>query len=179
MNNSLGSYVLVLSSAFATSCSVASANEREQQPSPGSARPPWQADFSLAVVPPAEPSSPPTKDEWKATSPAADARVTEPSCLVKRIREWVRVECTSVTAIERVSGPYNEVSFGCFRTNPVDDFACDQAWVVFPLRLGERRVFESFRPTRWSSAADSLISGQFLEGDKTPLVSVQGIRGGF
>ena len=165
--------LLALITSQLLGCEVAHANEPMS-----SGRPPWQPDFSVAEVPPETPSAPPTKTDWQATAPAEDARVTEPGCIVKRIREWVRVECKFVSAIERVSGPHKDVSFGCF--NEVDDgFGCDEGSVTFPLRRGERRTFQSFRPTKWSSAADSLISGQFLHGDKAPLVSVQGIRHGF
>jgi hypothetical protein len=145
-----------------------------------SGRPPWQPDFARAAPVPADPTPAPTKEEWASAPEAADVRVSDPGCAAKRLREWVRVECKEVVGFERVTGPLDDASFGCFNEAPASQnfLHCERAWVVFALRRGQRRAFQSFRPTKWSSTPDTLVSGQFLAKDPTPLVTVQGIRGG-
>jgi hypothetical protein len=167
----------------ATSASVSATALPAEDVSPPapSGRPPWQPDFARAAPVPTEPTKAPTNDAWASAPEADDVRVTDPGCTAKRIHEWVRVECKEVTGFERVTGPLDDASFGCFNEVPqVGSFRfCDRAWVVFPLRRGQRRAFQSFRPTKWSSTPDTLVSGQFLAGDRSPLITVQGIRGGF
>lgn len=160
-------------------CGVAHADELPPLEASATARSagPWQPDFSEAVSPPMEPSPAPARAEWTEATVAREARVTDPSCSVKRIREWVRVECRFNSAIERISGPTKDVSFGCFNASP-DTWGCDVGSVTFPMRRGDRVAFQSFRPTKWGSAADTFITAQFLDGDEVPLISVQGIRSG-
>jgi hypothetical protein len=166
--------------ALSSSASATALPSEDVSPPVPSGRPPWQPDFTRAAPVPADPTPAPAKEEWASAAEAADVRVSDPGCTAKRLREWVRVECKEVVGFERVTGPLEDASFGCFNETPVssDFHYCERAWVVFALRRGQRRAFQSFRPTKWSSTPDTFVSGQFLAKDPTPVVTVQGIRGG-
>jgi hypothetical protein len=195
------STLLVIAVCGLGACSLAEADEKRPYPSasasasalsPKDLAPPaasgrgaWEPDWSAEPLP-KEPSKAPTKAEWEGAPLAKEARVTDPSCTVKRLREWYRVACTderSHKAIGRISGSMEDVSFTCFgtkaRSAPEETPTCNEAAVVFPARRGDRRSFEVFVMGRWSLEADALISMQYLEGDALPLISVQGIRWGF
>lgn len=127
---------------------------------------------------PSERSAPPTREEWKAAPVADDVRVTDPSCKAYRIREYYRLSCDFAQAIGLVAGAREEVELGCPKESRDADF-CEEAWVVFPMRIGDVRVFQFFGWSRWGFTPDSVASAQWLEGDPAPMVTVQGIRWGF
>lgn len=45
-------------------------------------------------------------------------------------------------------------------------------YVIFPVRRGDSRLIMLQRQTKWSGVPDALISEQWLENDKGPLISV-------
>ena len=167
------------------SASASALSPKEIAPPAASGRGAWDPDWSAEPLP-KEPSKAPTKAEWEGAPLAKEARVTDPGCNVKRLREWYRVACAegwSSRAIGRISGSMEDVSFSCIsteaRSSPEERPTCNEAAVVFPARRGDRRSFEVFVSGRWGLEADALISMQFLERDALPLISVQGIRWGF
>lgn len=128
--------------------------------------------------PPAARSEPPTRDEWAKAPIAEDVRVTDPSCEAKRIREYYRLSCEFAQAIGLVSGPRDEIELGCPKETKDTDF-CEEAWVVFPVRKGDRRAFQFFTWSKWGPTPDSVATAQWIEGDPAPMVTLQGIRWGF
>ena len=118
-------------------------------------------------APPAEPSPAPSKAEWLSAPPAADVRLTDPNCTARRIREWYRVECPD-TYVSKVTGSTEGVSVGATTTPYV-------AWVVFPARAGDRRVFVMMAQTRWGLEPDAVVSEQWLPSDAAPIVTVTGM----
>jgi hypothetical protein len=113
-----------------------------------------------------------------AAPPAREARVANPGCKVQRVREWYRVSCPTTHWIELVSGTREGLSFGC-RRETKDSEVCDDSWVVFPARRGDRRALELFAWSKWGPAPDVILTEQFLEGDPCPLVTVHGLHWGF
>jgi hypothetical protein len=49
-------------------------------------------------------------------------------------------------------------------------------YVIFPVRKGDKRLIMFQRMTKWSGSPDLLISEQWLENDKGPLISVLSIN---
>jgi hypothetical protein len=160
--------------ASASAATTAFRPEEIAPPAP-SGRPVWQPDFSRAAVP-TETSPAPTAAEWKQAPIAAEARVTAPNCEVRRLREWYRVGCPSID-VEVVSGHTKDLTGDC----ESDGYgSCRMRYVVFPARRGDRRVIEFFVFGGWGGPRPwSLMSEQFLGGDRLPLITVEGIRGGF
>jgi hypothetical protein len=149
----------------------------EIAPPPSSARGKWDPDLSAPPLP-SDPSKPPALGDWASAPEAPEVRLTEPKCRVQRIREWYRISCKFEHAIERVTGSIEDVKIDCHTESPDEPF-CDEAYVIFPARRGDRRVFEVFDMSRWGPQANAVISEQYLEGDKLPLITVEGLRWGF
>lgn len=141
----------------------------------------WVPRFDVEPIP-TDPSPRPSRADWKAAPVAREARVTDPGCRVQRIREWFRINCTAL-AIQLTAGTREGVEFGGTmerKPEPGEPRSFDDVWVVFPVKRGDRRVFQTYRWSRWSAGEpDAIASEQWLDGDPLPLITVQGIRWGF
>jgi hypothetical protein len=127
---------------------------------------------SLADDPPSdEKTKPPEKAEWKSAQSIRIDRSTDNRCSAKRIREWIRIWCEDwgFHSMSLVSGTREGLSMGRVEA--------DQAalYVVFPARRGDRRLILVQRMTKWSASPDVLLSEQWLETDKAPIISVLGL----
>lgn len=160
----------------ATPSGSASALPPEKKPDIVAGHKPWVPTFDVEV--PETPSEKPTKEEWASAKIAPEARVTQPGCDVKRVREWYRIACTSASWMGMISGTREGVSFGCTKKRR-DDSNCDVVSVEFPARRGDRRAFEMLYWSKWGPAPDGIVTEQFLEGDLGPMITVQGARWGF
>lgn len=117
--------------------------------------------------PSAEKSKAPTKKEWASAPDVRLARVTDSSCSAKRIREWVRVWCSGYYhSISVVSGTREGLDMGVLTESD------SAGYVIFPVRRGDSRLMMYQRMTKWSGVPDLLISEQWLEKDKGPLISI-------
>ena len=163
-------------SAAPSAAPSASAAPLEPEPKAVGGRKPWVPSFSGAF--PEGSSDPPAKEEWAQAAEATEARITAPDCKVRRIREWYRIDCSYAHWIDTIAGKREGVSFGCSRSDP-EDPVCDEVWVVFPMRRGDRRAFELFRWSKYGPEPDSIATAHFLDGDAYPSISVQGIRWAF
>jgi hypothetical protein len=160
-------------SAVPTASAATSASLPEAEPKAD--RKPWAPTFSGSL--PEGSSDPPTKDEWTAAAEALEARITAPDCKARRVREWYRIDCSGATWIDSMVGKREGVSFGCAKSRPDNEF-CNDVWVVFPMRRGDRRAFEMFRWGKYGPSPDSIATAYFLDGDALPSISVQGLRWG-
>jgi hypothetical protein len=136
----------------------------------------WAPAFDVAV--PETASEAPAKEDWAAAPLAGEVRITDSSCRAQRLREWYRLTCKFGQRVELISGRREDVSFGCFMTRREDSF-CDEVWVIFPARRGDRRAFDFLRWGKWAPEPDAIVTEQFLPGDPGPIISLQGIRWGF
>lgn len=167
------------STAYASaSASVSALPSADIAPPAPSGRGDWDPDFTVPPLP-TEASKAPDRAEWDKAPIAKEARVTYPSCTVKRIREWYRVACGGEQAIETITGETKDVTLDCRRDSSGPDSMCIEVYAIFPARRGDRRSFEAFAWSKWGPEADAIMTEQYLEGDPLPLISVQGIRGGF
>ncbi len=154
----------------------ASATPLEGEPQAVNGKKPWAPVFTASV--PETPSDPPTREEWERAEGAPEVRITAPDCRASRVREYYRIQCRAAHWIALVSGGREGVTFGCKKGGPKDD-VCDDTWVIFPARRGDRRAFEFFHWSKYGPSPDSVATEQFLEGDPYPLVSVHGIHWGY
>ncbi len=138
-------------------------------------RKPWVPETDVEP-PPETPSPRPSRDDWKTAPVAREVRVTQPGCQVQRLREWYRIHC-KLLAIQLNAGSRDEVEFGKFTENPKDS-GPDEVWVVFPARRNVVRYFQLYTWGKWSPSPDAQASVQWLDGDRLPLITVQGIRWG-
>ncbi len=147
-----------------------------EEPRASDAGTPWAPAFDVPFV--EGTSNAPSAEEWTAAPVAREARVTQPDCEVRRVREWYRVDCERGRGIELITGAREGVSFGCKRRE-AGDTICSDSWVVLQARRGDRRALEIFAWVKWGPSPDAILTEQFLEGDPGPQVSVQGLRWGF
>jgi len=195
MRSPLSWFMCIALGALQVSCADASAQPgppgRPGAPAYGSASPDAgtaELPPSLGAVsgipnfdakpPPRDRSEPPSREDWAKAPLADDVRVTDPGCQAKRIREYYRLSCDMGQAIGLVAGSREGIEFGCPKETRDTDF-CEEAWVVFPMRMGDRRVFQFFRWAKWGPTPNSVATAQWLEGDPAPMVTLQGIRWGF
>lgn len=126
---------------------------------------------ALADDPPSdEKTKAPTKAEWSSAPEVRLARTTDKRCSAKRIREWVRVWCEGwYTSLSLVSGTRDGLEMAVRESEPSGLF------VIFPARKGDRRLILVQRQAKWSAVPEALISEQWLETDKGPIVTVVGM----
>jgi len=125
---------------------------------------------------PEEKSPRPGFYDWKkegqplALSPGSYA----PGCKVLRIREWVRIRCdTTLAQVALVGGNHEGVLLNLDPVTEDWQFFPDGGEIVFPVRRGDRRVFELLG-VEWgykgANTATSflVISESWLPGDAAP-----------
>jgi hypothetical protein len=157
--------------------------------------PPWPEDKSLPALDaepfPVEKSKAPSLDEWKSAPQVAWTRASRISgdfCTLKRLREWIKVRCEKQTAGMRViAGGAEGVSMPLAipipaQNDPEGLFTAGRfGEIIFPLRRGERRVFQWFFLNAgvedyngehfWNVASSALIEATWQEG-ATPVVAL-------
>jgi hypothetical protein len=125
----------------------------------------------LADDPPAEDKTPrPSAAEWKRAPEVALARNTHPNCTARRLREWLRIACTNegwgYHSVSLVAGTRGELDMGVRENGP------EGAFVVLPLRRGNRRLIQFASRNKWGWDVSDVISEQWLDGDPAPLVTL-------
>lgn len=134
---------------------------------------------ALEEAPPAPERTPrPAAAEWDAAEPVRLARDRSgAACKARMRREWLRIDCTapSLAMVRTLGASAGEAWFGLDQQG--GDGLATRVSVVFPVRLGDRRVIEigseSFEYRGQVGFSTSfVISEQWLEGDAGPLVSV-------
>ena len=153
--------------------------------------PPWPDSAKLPAFDadafPEDKSKAPSADEWKG---AAEVRLssTPPgitSCRSYRVREWMKVHCERRTAMLRlVAGSADGVAL--FTTDGVGDKESGGFWetmgkfgeVIFPVRRGDRRVFEWIDfdfgfYEGWGVDSAFLIEESWVEGAKNPEIALR------
>jgi hypothetical protein len=128
-------FVLVLAAT-----AVASAKPREGPP------PRAPAPVPLAAFA-GEPSKKPTLAEWKEAPEVAIARRSPAAhaCRVQRVREWTKVHCDVLTsAVRQLAGNTDDVLPWVVPNHLDPTELRSGAEVIFPLRRGDRRIFQFY-----------------------------------
>lgn len=135
----------------------------------GDAGPPLPA---LMDDPPSEEKTKaPTKAEWKS---APDYRLykneNKSECKAQKLREWLRITCQGwgYAGISVVSGSRDGLDLAIQSS----DSGSEGAYLVLPLRRGDRRLILFMTQSKWSKHPDFFVSEQWLSGDKGPIVSI-------
>jgi hypothetical protein len=133
-----------------------------------------------ATPPPPERTARPAAAEWDVAEQVSLARVARGgACKARRQREWLRIDCSvpSVVAVRSLgAGAGGEsVSVGEHGADEDGSFPSSVS-VIFPVRIGDRRVIEILsieQGYRFQTGLTTsvMISEQWLEGDAGPLVS--------
>lgn len=126
-----------------------------------------------------EKSPRPKTEDWK-NAPEFD--LTEHTltssgfCKIQRLREWMRISCTITTGkITLMCGSSEDVSFGLGPV-PVDWGTFPEGGeIVFPIRKGDRRLFEWQSVEFGYKGANSVvnfmvISETWLPGEEKPVI---------
>jgi hypothetical protein len=166
-------------SASATASASVDPAFKPYAPPPG----PPVAPKKSTWVPPSEKSDKPDEKAWEQAESLELPR-HHYLCSAKKIREWVRVECSRppkeewdpFLGIRVVGGSHVDVSV----SNPTTGKPHARPLaVVFPVRKGDRRVMDfvlSVSP-EWKSwtvteTLDIVVSEEWLEGDSSPTIAV-------
>jgi len=129
---------------------------------------------------PEEKSPRPKKEEWKGVQEIALSEGSIPSggglCTIQRLREWIRISCTTTTAqMTLLCGNPEDVFFELGPV-PVDWGVFPEGGeVVFAVRKGDRRLIEwqgiEFGYKGANSANSFLvISEMWLPGEEKPVI---------
>lgn len=121
----------------------------------------------------------PTAADWKPTTPV---RLTEPlpfDCNAYRVREWIKIRCSKLQTAELTMIGGSREGVMLFIDPPPGDFpASPGGEIVFPVRKGDRRVFE------WSMHGESyegigfpqlafLVSESWVSDEPSPVIIAQ------
>jgi hypothetical protein len=143
--------------------------------------PPWVDTAELPAFDaeplPTEKSKTPTLAEWTA---APRVRLTRMSpgvgCSAKRVREWVKIHCDKQTAgLRLIAGSTDGIAPEPIGENIFSTLGRFSE-IVFPVRQGDRRVFELLRLdigdwSGWGTSSAYLVEEEWLEGG-TPQIAM-------
>lgn len=152
---------------------------REEEPQIDPIPPDVPPRIEAAAVPsfdadlPTEKSTQPLWKEW-AHAAEFDLPRAPRACRAFRVREWVRIKCDlprdEFVSTSLIAGNREGVSFGHNEFGQGYD-------VVFPVRSGDRRVFQIVRVASWSKYSVDhdvafAISEAWPAGDRAPEITV-------
>ncbi len=135
---------------------------------------------------PEEKSKPPRPAEWKEAPRVRVTRVAQriTDCSASRVREWIKIHCDRKTAgIRLIAGSTDGIALWVPEPIPT---AADPtqlgtlgrfAEIVFPVRRGDRRVFETLDFVfgdweGWGTSSGVLVEERWAEGAKNPEIAL-------
>jgi hypothetical protein len=132
---------------------------------------------------PAEKSTAPKAGEWKEAPRVRLSRVPErvTSCNAYRVREWMKIDCHQQTAgVRLLAGSTDGITLWVPDPDPDGDAQVNEnsmAEVIFPVRSGDRRVFETVDLEfgdwdGWGTGSSVLIEERWLPGAKNPEIAL-------
>jgi cytochrome c peroxidase len=137
-----------------------------------------------ATAPGSAPHEPPDEQQWQAAPRFELAREDTP-CRARRRGDWLRLHCkVFVSEIQQIGGPtagvhlHHSARYAAPPRAWWDDWReVDDAIIDFPLREGERRVFQLIEahPVRWGgldAGSRLAVSASWLPGEANPVVTV-------
>jgi hypothetical protein len=158
-------------------CALSTTASAELAVAPGeSAAAPAPVDFFDPPGP--EKTKFPKREEWSSATPVHVARRVPSGCKVERLREFLRIHCamTNATTSLLAGSPEGTMVWG----------GTESAELIFPLRRGDRRVFQlesqdGFAEGRGPYGSPGIISAsptlivqeQWLDGEAQPIVIIE------
>lgn len=156
--------------------------------------PPWPEHEGLPAFD-AEPfaeekTKAPTLEEWTSAPEVSLSRVSlgASACRARRLREWVKIHCDRKTAgLRLLAGSTDGIALWVGEAIPNErdregfDTMGRFGEIVFPVRRGDRRVFEWFALEFWEnydgpmsvgSSSSMIVEEQWLEGATKPEVAL-------
>ena len=132
---------------------------------------------------PEEKSKAPKPSEWKDAQEVRLSRVARSAegCSVRRLREWVKIHCDRMTGgLRLLAGSSEGIELWVPEAvKPEDPFATMGRFfeIVFPVRRGDRRVFETFdfEFGEWEGFGTGpglLVEEQWPEGAAKPQIAL-------
>lgn len=127
---------------------------------------------------PEEKSARPTKDDWKNAPEVAFSEGSSLawSCKAYRLREWIRIRCTTTTAkITLMCGNNEDVHMHLDPLPAEWGIFPEGGELVFPVRRGDRRLFE-WQGVEWgyrganNATSMLVISEMWLPGEDKPVI---------
>ncbi|MBK9261023.1 MAG: hypothetical protein IPM54_14600 [Polyangiaceae bacterium] len=155
--------------------SIARADAGANPADPGPTDEEKPIDFEKIVIDDKDTKTPKLSDWQTATRVRMTRRGPRAEgCRAWRVRAWIKVHCsTRTTAISLLGGSFKGVSMW-LREPPAGAPAPEAAEVVFPIRPGDRRVFEffSFGETYGGSMVSPglLLQEYWIEGAAAPTI---------
>lgn len=168
---------LPLIALVATMTTRDSVAEVDAGASPPVTIPPWVDPAALPAFDaepfPTEKSKAPTIPEWTAAQRVRLTRMSQNvACRASRVREWVKIHCDTQTAGLRLITGSND-GIALWVPEPFGDNVFGTLGrysdTVFPVRQGDRRIFEVVRFDigeweGWGASTVYLIEEEWLEG---------------
>jgi hypothetical protein len=121
-------------------------------------------------------TSAPKQREWQEGKPVELAR-DHAWCAGRLVREWLRIRCfmPHVVGASLLGGDRDGTSLRM--VGKFDEHSADSAEIVFPLRRGDRRVFQITALAEndlWGGAESlsAMISESWVDDDRGPIVVV-------
>ncbi len=100
----------------------------------------------------------PTPADWKPTTPVMLSEPLPFDCNAYRVREWIKIRCSKLQTAELTCIGGSREGVSLFVDPPLKDFPVSPGGeIVFPVRRGDRRVFE------WSRFGESYEGVGFPE----------------
>lgn len=145
----------------------------------------------FALEPPKEEKTPPPKAKEWAEAPETKLVRGSSNCRVFRVREWIKINCTTVfgARADVVAGNGNDVYFSlregidCSEGTDGESLCSTVTDMVFPLRRGDRRAIQISAviggyggPGLFRYRASVFISETWLEDDPGPIVTITDAR---
>jgi hypothetical protein len=129
---------------------------------------------------PSEKSKAPTLQEWIDAPKVRITRMSKSAdCDAKRVREWVKIHCDRRTAgLRLIAGKTDGIALWVPEANTENPFQSMGrfAEIVFPVRQGDRRIFEMLTLDfgeweGWGTSTAFLVEEEWLEGG-TPQIAM-------
>ncbi len=135
---------------------------------------------------PEEKSKAPRPSEWKEAPRVRLSRVAEriTECTAFRVREWIEIHCDRKTAgLRLIAGSTDGIELWVPEPLPLKSGEIDLATagrfgeIVFPVRRGDRRVFEAVdfdfeQYEGWGTRAGVLVEERWAAGAKSPEIAL-------
>lgn len=159
----------------AAALTFAAARADAQAPSPAEEK---AIDFEPIPAPEEKPKVP-GMSEWQSATPvrftARGPRAK--ACRMLRVRDWIKVKCEGQTTAVALMGGKTDGAFFWLPKEKEGEHAPTSAEVMFPIKPGDRRIFEffSYGPAYGGSMISPglVLQEHWIAGEAAPVVVIR------